>query len=85
VLRHAAALGHGIEGGVAEPLDAQLVAQLPHADEHFVGREVVEAREHVTGVEEVLGVGEDLDGRVGQSYEVLETLVGGLVEVLFVK
>jgi hypothetical protein len=84
-LRHAAALGHGVERGVAEPVDAQLVAQLPHADEHLVTRQVVEARGHVAGVEEVLGVGKNLDRCVGQSYEVLEALVGGLVKVLFVK
>jgi hypothetical protein len=39
----------------------------------------------VAGVEEVLGVGKNLDRCVGQSYEVLEALVGGLVKVLFVK
>jgi hypothetical protein len=85
VLGHAAALGHGVEGSVAETVDAQVVAQLPDADEHIIAREVVEIGEDVPGVEEVLGVGKDLDGGVGQPHDVLKALVGSLVKELSIE
>ena len=61
--------------------------QLPHADEDLVGREVVERRENLPGVEEVLAVGKDVDGGVGQADNVFEPRVGvgQLVKVLFVE
>lgn len=85
MLGHAAALGHGLERGIAEALDAQLVAQLPDPDEHLVAREIVEIGEDVPRVEKILGIGKYLDGCLGKSHEVLEAAVRGLVKVLLVE
>lgn len=85
MLGHTSALGHCFERGVAEPINSQLVAQLPDTNEHLIAGEVVEVGKDVSGVEKVLGVGEHFNRCVGESHKVLKSLILALVEELSVK
>jgi len=76
VLRQAAALGHGLEGAVAEAFDAEFEPEVPDADEDLVRGHVAGVGEDMARVEEILGVGKHIDRGTGQPHNVLNSLGG---------
>lgn len=85
-LSEASTVDHGVEGLVAEPPDAQLMAELPESNQGLVGGHVGLVRDDLVGVEEVLGQPENLLGGVGELDEVLYLVKGArLGEVLLVE